>query len=107
MKESLTSQLSRGVEQLSPDRSPRDPRVCPRCRKRAVIRDGRHCGACGGRLLFPGDTGNDIHGQPILSGQGAADWFIWHRSIFGFEGWFHRSYWNLPGIETIQPKGYL
>jgi ribosomal protein L37E len=106
-KPSLTDQLSKGIEQLSGSRHKRNDRICPRCGKPSVDRDNRRCAACGGRLLFPGDTGNDVFGQPIMNGQGAADWFMWHRSIFGFTGWYHRSYFDNKPISDIQPSGYL
>lgn len=83
-KKSLTDQLSAGIEQLQERRLKRDWRICPKCMKRAVRRDLRRCGSCRARLLFPGDTASSVIG----------DWFLWHRSVFGLEGWYHRSFWE-------------
>jgi len=42
--------------------------------------------------LFPGDTAADLN----------ADWFMWHRSIFNFEGWYHRSYFETGALPITE-----
>lgn len=91
---SLTEQLSEGIKPTFHHlRHKRDPAICPRCMKRAVRRDMRKCGACSGTLLFPGDDALRI----------TEDWFMWHRSIFNLEGYFHRSYFT--GSQLTVPEG--
>lgn len=91
---SLTEQLSEGiVPTFHHLRHKRDPHICPRCMKRAVRRDMRKCGHCQGTLLFPGDDALRI----------TEDWFMWHRSIFGLEGFYHRSYFT--GSQLTVPEG--
>ncbi len=92
MKETLTQTLSKGINQLSDHRLKRNAKYCPRCRKPAVSRDQRRCMDCLGNLLFPGDTASQLSG----------DWFMWHRSIFGFEGWYHRSFFDTTQLHVTE-----
>ncbi len=65
----------------------RDPKWCPRCYHPMVSKDNRKCLKCGGRLLWWGD---DLQ----LHFDGYEDFYIWYKSIFNFEGWYHSSYFN-------------
>ena len=60
---------------------------CPKCGRRAVVKDLRKCGACNAPLFFPGD-------QPI---QVVKDnpFFMWLKGPKG-EGWYRR-----PAIESL------
>jgi hypothetical protein len=86
MKPTLTEQVSKGIEQslFKQTAVKRDWRVCPNCKQRGVSRDARRCGNCGKRLLFDGDDASNV----------VDDFFLWHRSVFNFEGYYHRSFFT-------------
>jgi hypothetical protein len=65
--------------------------LCPRCahqaRRFTVDKDHRVCSNCRGRLYWDGDDCG-------ISNREHEDYYVWHRSIFGMEGWFHSSYFK-------------
>jgi hypothetical protein len=66
------------------DKHPNSPDYCPRCHKKSIRRDYRKCinPECQGRVLFDGDDAEKVYDW----------WYMWHKSIFGVETWFDRSY---------------
>jgi hypothetical protein len=65
----------------------RDWRWCPRCNAKAVNKPLRKCLACGGRLIFDGDTGMEYNRRMDY-------WFIYHTDLYGITGWFSKDYWD-------------
>jgi len=66
----------------------RDWHWCPRCFNKTISRDLRKCAHCGGRVAFAGDDCK-------LFNERYDDWWMWATSIFGFQGWYHKSYWSI------------
>lgn len=85
-KPTLTEQNSKGFNQalFAESKVKRDWRRCPNCHGRRVSRDARRCGDCGKRLLFDGDDAAGV----------TEDFYVWHRSIFNFSGYYHRSFFT-------------
>lgn len=64
----------------------RDWRFCPRCGKKTVNRSFRKCENCKGRLLFPGDDGNECI-------RTMEHFYMWHTAC-GVTGWFDCDFWE-------------
>jgi hypothetical protein len=70
----------------------RSDKVCPRCRGKHVSKFHRKCLDCGGRLLWDGDDAN-------LANRMYEYWYMWHKNVWGIEGWYAQDYWNLKSTE--------
>jgi hypothetical protein len=64
-----------------------DERICPRCKQRSVDKIMRKCKNCSGVLLWYFDDDSYFEQNHI-------DYYRWYKSIWGVEGYYHRTYWS-------------
>ncbi len=67
----------------------RSDKFCPRCNALAVNRDLRKCMACGGKLLWAGDSAKDFDDRMDY-------WFMFCTDLFGTTGWYAKDYFIVP-----------
>ena len=61
---------------------------CPRCNTKTVDKALRHCRKCKGMLYW-----SNIDDARI-STEHRDHFYVWHKSIYGAEGWFDKSYFR-------------
>jgi ribosomal protein S27AE len=74
------------TDRLTKNKSKRSQKICPRCGKPTVNKDMRKCMACGGYLLWSGDTAGKLNENML-------DWYRWDK-YNGIEGFYHSSFYR-------------
>jgi len=63
-------------------------KICPRCQSKSVNKNARRCDNCKGILLWDGDDAK-------FAIERRDGWYLWHKTVFGIEGWFSQNYWDI------------